>query len=1332
VTEDVDPQRSVLVRDAVTRWRGQLIDLGGRNTLLYYRDLKAGTLDIGEADEVARASLLDGRRIALGQLFPEPERRAQALRRARTIRNKARELVEERGIESCFLAIGMATWANPKGTTVPAAPVLLRSAVVRARGAAEDDYDLALTGEVELNPTLVHLLATDFGVELDAEQIEELLDLSAGFDPTPVFERLVKEAAGRVRGFAVSSRFVLGTFSYAKLPMVTDLQAAQDVCAAHDVIAAVAGDRTALAALRTEVAAVDPAAPDHTAPADEYVVLDADSSQHRAINAVLAGQHTVVKGPPGTGKSQTIANLIATLAARGQRVLFVAEKRAAISAVTDRLARCGLDGLVMDVHDGTAARRRIAADLKAALDHASRIALPDLTRLHETLADRRDRLNDHATALHEPRAPWGVSVFEAQAAMTGAPAATPVRLRGPALAALDQATARQVRDELREYAGLGAFTLTPDLSAWAGAQLATPEQAQAAFEAAQRLAARSLPEARARFDDLILHSGLVPPARLGEWPAVFALFDEVSAALAELAPEVFDGRLPRLLAAAEGGWWTRFRLRKEFRAVRRGRGRLLPVLRQADAVARRWAQVSRDGGPPRLPTALPAARSAFDRLAQDLLLLSTVDFSALAPDEAQHTAERLAADERTVRKLPRLNALGASLRRLGLDPLLAELTAEHADPEAAVAAFEHCRHASILEHVGFADHRIGAFDGAMHGRAVAEFASSDHEHIRTTATRVLRAVAEHVVATRDAHPDESRLVEHQANLKRRHLPVRQLFAIAPHMLTALKPCWAMSPLVVSRLLPADRQYFDVVVFDEASQVTPADAVPAIMRARQVVVAGDEHQLPPTTFFTAADDTDDTPLGVTADGEIDLALTTGYESILDVLAAVLPGYTLRWHYRSQDERLIGFANAWIYGRSLVTFPGAAGEGCLTHVPVNGVLAADGEESVVSEVDRVVALILEHAATRPSESLGVITMGITHADRVDLALRRALAKRPELHPFFAEDRAEEFFVKNLERVQGDERDAIILSIGYGKNAAGRLLYRFGPLLTAGGERRLNVAVTRARRRMTVVSSFTAADMDPERSTAEGVRLLRSYLQYAESGGTNLGTAAVAKPVLGPLETDIRDRLTAAGIPVLAQFGVAGDGIELAAVHPGRPGEMVLAIETDGPGYRSAGTARDRDRLRQEHLQRLGWAYHRIWSIDWCQDPAAEVERVRQVFDTAVAAAEARQPVAVAPVAVAPVAAPSGVEPVAAEPVDLEKTVKLDAALGRTGTRPELPVGEPITAYRHEELIELVRWIESDTLLRTEDELLEAVMRELGLKRRGPRIRDAIVAAVRDARA
>jgi AAA domain-containing protein len=234
--------------------------------------------------------------------------------------------------------------------------------------------------------------------------------------------------------------------------------------------------------------------------------------------------------------------------------------------------------------------------------------------------------------------------------------------------------------------------------------------------------------------------------------------------------------------------------------------------------------------------------------------------------------------------------------------------------------FEWAWLSSILEQVSFADQRIGAFDGALHSRVAAEFRAGDNQHIQTTAQRVRRAVAEYIVATRDQFDEESRLVEDQAARKRRHLPMRQLFAAAPNMLTALKPCWAMSPLVVSQLLPADRPYFDVVVFDEASQITPADAVPAIMRARQVVVAGDEHQLPPTSFFTAASDDSEEETGLTADGQIDLARTSGYESILDVLGSLLRSSTLRWHYRSRDERLIAFSNAWIYDRLLTTFPG----------------------------------------------------------------------------------------------------------------------------------------------------------------------------------------------------------------------------------------------------------------------------------------------------------------------------------------------------------------------------------------------------------------------------
>ena len=327
---------------------------------------------------------------------------------------------------------------------------------------------------------------------------------------------------------------------------------------------------------------------------------------------------------------------------------------------------------------------------------------------------------------------------------------------------------------------------------------------------------------------------------------------------------------------------------------------------------------------------------------------------------------------------------------------------------------------------------------------------------------------------------------------------------ASDVLFAAKPCWATSPLMVSQVLPASR-LFDVVIFDEASQVTPADAVPSIMRAHQVIVAGDDRQLPPTNFFRQVGDgepEDDDDPGV-ADEDALVSFGSGFESILDTLRPLLPTWPLTWHYRSRDERLVAFSNARIYGGALTTFPGVIRDDCLRHVVVaqdaGGGPEAGQEASVAGEAAVVVDLVLDHARRRPAASLGVIALGIRHAERIDEMLRLALADHPGLEEFFAADRPEPFFVKNLERVQGNERDSIILSIGYGKHRDGRMRYQWGPLLRDGGERRLNVAATRAKHRLTVVSSFSSHDVDPDRVTKAGARMLADYLEYASSGGS-----------------------------------------------------------------------------------------------------------------------------------------------------------------------------------------------------------------------------------------
>ena len=1291
-------ERARRVARAVTAWTGQLIDPGARNTLLYYRDLRQGTLDLDGADPVALGNLLAGRTVRLSALFPGPADRPAAAKRARTVRAKAQENFEERGLVTLLLAWGMATWQDQRSARAPAAPVLLVPARLAPRGAAEEDFDLALVAEETVNPTLLYKLAVEFDCRIADEDLLEMLD-DGGQPPDAnrLFDRLAKLAAD-VPGFQVASRVVLGNFSYAKLPMVRDLETLTGALVAHDLIAALAGDEGARTALRRRHVTVEPDEPDRVPPGDEFLVLDADASQNHAINAVVRGQDLVLDGPPGTGKSQTIANLITTLAARGERVLFVAEKRAAIDAVLRRLAARGLGDLVLDLYDGGTSRRKVAKDLARALAGTGGIPRVDLAGVHHTVELCRDRLNDHDDALHRPREPWGVSVFDAQARLLGTDPAvrTSIRFRGADLARLDEATYRQSREDLRAWAGLGGLAPADGDSPWARATVTSPSQAERALDTVETLAHHTLPAALTALDRALAETGLAPPVTLAEWRQAVALLDGVSAVstvfdaaiwsqdleglVRDLAPAGRDlapagrGPLARLAAQLTSPGYRR--AAAALKALCRDRPLKPAALRSACAYAaeqrRRWAERSVAGGLPRPPGDLPGVVGTYNQLATELDALGA--WLPRQEVEQQPVArladllERLLADRATLTRLPELHRLGQALGRAGLSGLLAALRRRRLPGPRCLEALEHAWLASILDHVGVTDPRVGAFDGELHSQTVAEYRAADADHVETTAIRVRRACAELATRASDDHPEESTVVEHQARLTRKHLPLRQLFQLAPNVLTRLKPCWAMSPLVVSQLLPGDRTYFDVVIFDEASQIRPADAVPAILRAGRVVVAGDERQLPPTSFFvsTTVEDEEE-PEELLPGGP--LAMTEGFESILDALGALLRSRMLNWHYRSRDERLIAFSNAHLYDRALTTFPGAAGGDCIQHVLVPLVPGRAGqeesvadevrvgrvglgrlgdpagqEESVADEVGEVVRLVLEHARTRPDESLGVIAMGVKHANRITEALRLARAERPELAGFFDEAREEQFFVKNLERVQGDERDAIILSIGYGKNERGVLLHRFGPLLQQGGERRLNVAVTRSKQRMTLVSSFSSADMGPSRSTAQGVELLRRFLAYAEQRGAGLADEAAATPALNPelggclvqplvladeaaatpalnpFETDVRDRLQAAGIPLVAQHGCSGHRIDFAARHPATPGRFVLAIECDGASYHAAPTARDRDRLRQDHLERLGWSFLRIWSTGWFADPDREVAKALAAWQDAVADADA----------------------------------------------------------------------------------------------------------------
>jgi len=1223
-----DP-RADRVAAAVKTWQRTLVDLGGRNTLLWYRDLPSGTLDLTTAHPGGVSMLLAGRRTRLSDLVREPAAFDEARRRARAIRSKALELHEERGIAAGFVAIGMATWSVPRAARPPASPVLLRSCVLRPTGAAQEDFEIDLGAEAELNPVLREYLRSEQGIEVDGDALADLATAGNGFDPYPVYAAL-GHACERVPEFEISPRLVLGTFSYAKLPMVADLALQGEALANHDVVAALAGDESALAAVRLRLPESDPD-PD---PEHEYLVLDADASQHAAIDAVRAGAHLVVKGPPGTGKSQTIVNLIASLAAEGKSALFVAEKRAAIDAVLSRLDRLGLGDLVLDAYDGPTNKRATAQQFAKSLDAAVENDAPETDRTTSTLRDRRARLQKHVAALHAVRDPWGVSAHDAQEALVDLGTRTPpptchVRLGSRDLAGLSRTRAVELSRRLRDAAGLGAWTRDGD-DPWFGARILTSDDAARALDVTTRHSTIGLEDA-ARQLNRILSESRVPEANsLDDWKSAFATMSSVRETLEVFRPEVFDIPLKEHIAATatrdwreardvDMGWLDRWKIRQQTkRLLRPGRppANLHEELVSASEQREHWFELVGGGGRPEISPRLDEGLSLLAGLTADLEWLD--DRLQAGPDgqtltslplrELRERLARLASRPDRIAVLPQVTTALDELRSTGLGPVVDDLAARGIPTDQVTAEVEHVWWASLAQEITVRDPAYGAHDGAGLRRDVTEFADADRAHQSATVDRVRAAVARNIREVLADHPAHEALVRAEAGKARRHKPLRDLMPQASATLTAIKPCWAMSPLVVASTLPPGR-WFDVVIFDEASQVQPAQAISAISRARQVVVAGDERQLPPTNFFTVVSDDESD-----ASAPADETLTEGFESVLDVLAAALPTRNLTWHYRSRDERLIAFANDVMYDGRLTTFPGTSLESAVTFEPVDGQAVVqpgvDTIETTDGEVARVVELVLEHARTRPAESLGVIALGIKHADRLEEAITDALRTAPDVAAFFDDSCDERFFVKNLERVQGDERDAIILSIGYGKTPHGRVLHRFGPLNIEGGERRLNVAITRARARMTVVSALRAIDLDPERLKARGALMLRDFLAYAERrGGVGDDDTlfASAPTTVDPLRHDLAERLRRQGLTVHEDYGTATHRIDIAVEDPYHRGRALVAVETDGSRYAALRSTRDRDRLRPEQLARLGWVHERVWSTDVFRDPAREIARI-----------------------------------------------------------------------------------------------------------------------------
>lgn len=1350
------------------RWLRQLLDLTMRNRLLNSSSTSKRVLpllsgvDVGALEDrladggafrvLARPAELEGIAQAeasdlepLAGLFAagvkggklySPLGEAKLAERLVHLYREARTAREEGGASGLYLAIGFLEFLEtPQATAPRQAPLLLVPLELKRATSGGKGYSFTLgADEPRVNVTLLELLRRDHDVDV------------AGLDPLPVDDsgidvplvlRIFKGAIKDKDGWRVDEALQVGLYSFAKHLLWRDLREREADLRRSPLVEHLL-DRPHEAYPQGEPL-TPPAGLDARYSAVEvFAPLSYDSSQLSAILGAAAGSTMVLEGPPGTGKSQTITNLIAHSIAMGKTVLFVSEKMAALDVVKRRLERLDLGPACLELHSNKANKKAVLAQFKEALD-AGRVRGGKRRDWEEIAADvdgSNGRLNGHVEAMHDERvsgetvhgmicggaraesglaeasldlgladpraveagtlAGWrrALDELDVQAAAAQVDAEHPLLLVGQSdTSPLFEAESRKVLLAFDEPAGRMAEAARSARAALGLVDLDVASEAGWSALGELGRAGAALPEA---------HGGALPwladPGWLDRAGQLLGEVEELRGLRARFeaectaSPTTLDlERLERVASEWRGGgWFTRLRkgseLKKAARSIAKDAGsadveRALAWLDGArrakglEASTAAAADVGRavfgagwmgaDGDPSGPSAFLAEARSvssAWGLLTEEAGVRRGEHASALeaalvsAPaSELEATAAELdgareafgaalAEVQRVARPLEgapsglRIEDFDAwrQLVRRWVDAWrglrvwtryqTARRDALDAGIRSVVAAleggtlragqgretFERTFQTQLVLHEISADERLKAFDGDDHGRAIERFGSLDEERLAAAAQEVRARLGQRRPTPKELEDTAGRsgtgltglaLLQRELAKKTRHLAIRRLLASLGEVALELKPCFLMSPMSVAQYLDTDHPPFDLVVFDEASQIPVWDAIGALARGKQAVVVGDPKQLPPTSFFARGEDE------ALAEDEIE-----DLESILDeCISAQVPTHRLTWHYRSRDESLIAFSNERYYDGELLTFPSNRGAGEARGVRVrrveDGVYEKGSSRTNPVEAQAVVDFVMERLREAGQDALtvGVVTFNQAQQQLVLDLFEKALGAAPELEPHFAEGNDEGVFVKNLENVQGDERDLIVFSIGYGPDARGKVSMNFGPLNKDGGERRLNVAITRARQEVVVFTSLRSEDIDLARTSARGVRDLRAFLRFGETVGANAQEPPSSRSTSDGLVASVAEALRARGHQVDVEVGRGGVRVDLAVRDPERPGTYLLGVETDGAGYRSAATARDRDRLRGEVLGGLGWRIERLWAVDWWRDEAAEVARL-----------------------------------------------------------------------------------------------------------------------------
>ena len=1355
-------------------------------------------------------------------------------RRLLRLAGYAKSAEEEQGLNILYLAIGFLRWKeSPSSDVLREAPLILLP-VQLTRNEKTSTYDiLCREDDITTNLPLQARLKQDFGIVFpEVEETEE-------WRPSQYYAQVIDSISGQSGWTVDADGMQLGFFSFAKILMHRDLNPdtwPNNTLSANELFKGLLTDGfEANEPLFGPLDRLD----DKLDPAQIIQVIDADASQTKVIEEVRNGASLVVQGPPGTGKSQTITNIIAAAAHDGKSVLFVAEKMAALSVVHDRLVKCGLRDICLELHSRTANKKALAQELGRTL-MASAKALPgaaDPAQLRKT----RDDLNRISGLLHEPLSPTGDTPFETISEIIGflgngaAPPTIPLdgldkldhKARDTAVSLINgflSALARVGIPERHAFRGAEELDLQPtDLSrleseintgietitALVNESLRVSELfhqvAPATISEVQTLSAglKCLHNApnnlktsinilfdRAQEPRLIesldagkswaaAHAAASPKFNAPAWSANLAhirvaimsgqtsffarLFGKYRSASKELATYLTEG-LPKSPAErlalvdqladvqlkrkslSEEENWLQSALGPEWRGER------TPFDELSNAA--RWLGQLKQAVPLTTPAQVMSALDALPEpaaIAKDLLD-QAVDCSALiqAPlnrlkfniqkaalgsdlNQAKLTAlmtvfQRMVADTSQYTEWADFLRSIARASKQGASPVVKSVLNNKLDGKHAVQEFNYACAEARWNAARQARPELNSLTQLDRHDLVRKFCDLEKGRIETTKTLIL---SRHFDQMPKGSAGEMGIIRGEIARKRGHKSLRWVMQNAGGMVQRIKPVMLMSPISVAQFLPPQSVTFDLLVIDEASQIRPEDALGVIARARQIVVVGDQKQLPPTSFFDRLvdeieeeDSDEDMPMGATA---------ADMESILSLCEARgLRRRMLEWHYRSRDPSLIRVSNAEFYQDGLVLPPSPLQldpDYGLKFRRVPGVYARGNsglgrQGTNRSEAESVVQAIAERARQWPDLSLGVVAFSKAQADMLTEVLELGRRRDPVLDAFLREGKAEDVFVKNIENVQGDERDVILISVGYGPQVANGPLTSmgFGPINGEGGGRRLNVLFSRARVRCEVFASFDPGDIDPRKASRDGPRVLKRFLEFAKTGimeeklQTGLGADS-------PFEEDVAQVIKSLGFIADLQVGTAGFRIDIGVRHPDRPGQYLVAVECDGAAYHSALWARERDRLRQGILENLGWQFHRIWSTDWFHHRKREIEKLkeklrqaREMLEDGIKVAGAnqgrKQP--------EPVAIDTPDEPVNLGHLSLKAPAYVRAALTVKSTAE--PHEAPMSVLT--ELVTKIVGIEGPIHV---DELSRRVATSFGRAKAGSRIVDAVNKAI-----